>query len=264
MSQTVLITSCKGGIGKSTVAANLSMALALSGRKVLVIDCDFRMRCLDLIMGYENEAVFNLYDVIKGKCSLGKALVRDSRTDNLFFLAAPGDRYADVSPEEFEDLIEEIKNHAPDGTGFDYIIIDAPAADDDSLSLSAPVCNRAIIVCSHMPSAIRAAIFTGELLEKYGISDQKLVINSFDAKSSLESSRLGILDMIDSSKIMLIGIVPYDRTLMIYQEKGQLIAEYKKKNNAKVAFENIAKRLYGRHIPLFEGFAGKEYKKILK
>ena len=261
MSQTVLITSLKGGTGKSTLAANLSMALALSGKKVLVIDFDFKVRCLDLIMGYENEAVFNLYDVIKGNCTLEKALVRDSHTENLYFLASPGDRQENAEPKEFAGLIEKIKNHLPEGAVFEYIIIDA---SDESLSLLAPVCDRAITVCSHTPTSIRSAALTGELIDKLGIPDKKLIINSFDAEGVLNSGRLSIPEIIDSTKTKLLGIVPYDRTLMICQEKGKLLGNQKEKNNAKVAFDNIAKRLCGTQTPLFEGFAGKEYKKILK
>ncbi|MBQ7821949.1 MAG: P-loop NTPase [Clostridia bacterium] len=263
MSETVLVTSCKGGIGKSTVAANLSMALAMAGHSVLAVDCDFRMRCLDLIMGYENNAVFNLYDVIEGRCTPERALVKDERVRSLYFLAAPSDRHASVDAEGFARLIGELREYKPDGRGIDYIIIDAPAADDESIALSAPVSDQAIIVCSHMPSAIRAATFTSELLDEFGVKKQRLLINSFDAKSALMSSRAGIIEMIDSSKTKLLGIVPYDRELMIHQENGELIDRLSSKNNAKAAFVNLAKRLIGRQIPLFEGFSGKDYKKIL-
>ncbi|MBE6605644.1 MAG: septum site-determining protein MinD [Ruminococcaceae bacterium] len=264
MSQTVLVTSCKGGIGKSTVAANLSMALAMAGYSVLAIDCDFRMRCLDLIMGFENSAVFNLYDVVNERCTLERAIVCDTEFPSLYFLSAPGDRHAEVSPEAFASLVEAAREYRVEGKGFDYIIIDAPAADDESIALSAPVCDQALIVCSHMPSAIRAAIFTSELLGEFGVAKQRLIINSFDVKSALMSDRSGIIEMIDSSKTMLLGIVPYDRALMIHQESGELINKLKRNNNARAAFINIAKRLCGRQIPLFEDFSGKDYKKVLK
>lgn len=263
MSETVLVTSCKGGIGKSTVAANLSMALAMAGYTVLAIDCDFRMSCLDLIMGLENSAVFNIFDLMTGRCALERALVRDTRVSSLYFLAAPSDRHAVINASEFEKLIDELRVFTTECGKFDYIIIDAPAADDESIALSAPVSDQALIVCSHMPSAIRAAAFTSELLSEYGVKKQRLLINSFDAKSTLMSSRTGIIEMIDSSKTKLLGIVPYDRALMIHQENGELLDSLPQKNNARAAFINIAKRLCGRQIPLFEGFSGKQYKKIL-
>lgn len=263
MAETVLVTSCKGGIGKSTVAANLSLALAQDKYRVIAVDCDFRMRCLDLIMGHENAAMFNLCDVIEERCTLERALVKDNRAGCLYFLAAPSNRHVSVDPEGFTKLIKKLKEYKPDGEPVDYIVIDAPAADDDSIALSAPESDEAIIVCSHMPSAIRAAAFTCELLDEYKVKKQRLVINSFDAKSALDCNRTGIIEMIDSSRTRLLGIVPYDRELMLHQEKGELIDRLSKRNNARAAFKIIAKRLAGRQIPLFDGFVGKQYKKIL-
>ncbi len=263
MAETILVTSCKGGIGKSTVAANLSLALANDGYRVIALDCDFRMRCLDLIMGHEDKAMFNLCDVIEKRCTLERALVRDCRAEALYFLSAPGTRYARVDKEGFKGLMSELKEYKIDSKRVDYIVIDAPAADDDSIALSAPESDSAIIVCSHMPSAIRAAMYTVELLDEYGVRRQHLLINSFDVKSALEYRRAGIIEMIDQSRTKLLGIVPYDRALMLFQEKGELIDRLPRNNNARAAFINIAKRVNGRQIPLFEGFTGKQYKKIL-
>lgn len=263
MTETVLVTSCKGGIGKSTVAANLSLALALDNYRVVAVDCDFRMRCLDLIMGHENEAMFDLCDVIQKRCTLERALVKDGRADGLYFLAAPSGRHTLIDANGFSELIRELKRCTPDGAPFDYIVLDAPAADDDAIALCAPESDQAIVVCSHMPSAIRAANFTCELLDEYSVRTQRLLINSFDAKSALSSNRTGIIDIIDQSKTRLLGIVPYDRALMLYQEKGELIDKLPKRNNARAAFVNIAKRLTGRQVALFDRFVGKEYKRIL-
>ncbi len=264
MVKTVLITSCKGGIGKSTVAANLAMALAMAGHTVIAVDCDFSMRCLDLIMGHENDALFNLHDVIAGKCGVSKALVRDSRVSGLYFLAAPSSRTAIIDKDGFAELAAELKATELDGRFADYIILDAPGADDESIDVTAPVCDEAIIVCSHMPSAIRAAEYTGELLNERGVESRRLLINSFDVKSALQSKRIGIIEMIDTSGTKLIGIVPFDRTLMLAQEKGKLIDSFTRKNNARSAFLNIAERLEGRQIPLFRNFEGREYRKLLQ
>lgn len=263
MSEKILVTSCKGGIGKSTVAANLSMALAMSGLTVLAVDCDFRMSCLDLIMGLENSTVFNFNDVIMGRCTLERAVVRDTRVSSLYFLSAPTDRQAKPDAKGFFELIKNAETLDFDGKRLDYIIIDAPAADDESIALSAPVSDTAITVCSHMPSAIRAAVFTSDMLDKYEIGTKRLVINSFDVKSALMSNRAGIIEMIDGSKTKLIGIVPFDRKLMLMQENGELMDKLPKTNNARKAFLNLSKRICGKQVPLFEGFSGKEYKKIL-
>lgn len=263
MSETILVTSCKGGIGKSTAAANISMALAMAGSSVLAVDCDFRMRSLDLIMGLEDNALFNFADVTEKRCTLERAVVKDTRVPALYFLAAPGSRSVMPDKEAFAELVKELREYKPDGRAIDYIIFDAPAADDESLALSAPASDRAVIVCSHMPSAIRAAVFTCELLDEYGVREQRLLINSFDAKSALGEKRTGIAEMIDSSKTKLIGIVPYDRELMLRQERGELIDKLSRKNNARAAYINIAQRICGKQTPLFECFSGKEYKKLL-
>lgn len=263
MAETVLVTSSKGGVGKTTVAANLSLALALDNYRVIAIDCDFTMRSLDLVMGHENDAMFNLCDVICGRCTLEKALVKDLRAKNLYFLAAPSDIHVSVDAENFSKLIRSVKEYRIDGEPVDYIIIDAPADDERSISLAAPVCGEAIIVCSHMPSAIRAANYTCELLDDFKVEKQRLVINSFDAVGVLERGRIGIIEMIDSSKTKLLGIVPCDSEFALSQEKGELFDSLPKRNNVRESFANIAKRLEGKQVPLFDGFMGKQYKKVL-
>ena len=262
MSETIVVTSCKGGIGKSTVAANLSMALAMSGFSVLAVDCDFTMRSLDLIMGLENAYVFNLLDVINKSCEAEKAIVKDSRREGLYFLAAPPSGSENITVEGFESALDGIKKNGCGGQKLDYIIIDAPAADSMSVRLAASVSNQAVIVCSHMPTAIRAAGLTADILARYGVENRRLLINSFDADSALHFNRAGILEMIDESKVMLLGIVPYDRKLMISQEKGELIDSFPKKNNARQAFLNIAGRIEGAQIPLFSALSGAKYRRL--
>lgn len=263
MAETLLVTSCKGGVGKSTVAANLSLALAKDNYRVVAIDCDLTMRSLDLVMGLENESMFNLCDVICGRCTLEKALVKDSRAKNLYFLAAPSGRHVSVDTESFAELIRSVKEYKIDGEPVDYVVIDAPADDECSIALTAPVCDEAIIVCSHMPSAIRAANYTCELLDNYKVEKQRLVINGFDAIGVLERGRAGIIEMIDLSKTKLLGVVPYDSEFALSQEKGELFDSLPKRNNVREAFASIAKRLAGKQVPLFDGFIGKQYKKVL-
>lgn len=264
MSKVLLVTSCKGGIGKSTVAANLSMALAMQGYRVLVVDCDFTMRSLDLIMGLEDRTVFSMLDVLRGKTTLDEALVKHDCANNLYFLTAPVRGRDEIDERGFESLFERIREGGQGAAhGFDYVVVDAPAADSDSVKLAARVSDESVIVCSHMPTAIRAAEQTSAILSEYNISKQRLLINSFDIDSALSLSRAGIIDMIDLSKLMLLGVVPYDRTLLISQENGKLIDSFKKNNNAKKAFENIAKRIDGKQVPLFDGFVGNKYKKLL-
>ncbi len=263
MAKTILVTSCKGGIGKSTVAANLALSLAMAGFSVAAVDCDFHTRCLELIFGCESKTVFNLYDVIQDRCTLERALVRDMRANSLFFLAAASDRQACITSDDFSGLIHRLGRFEGDRSAIDYIVIDAPA-DEDTVAMCAPVCDEAVIVCSHMPAALRAASLTSMLLGKHTSCTQRLLINSFDAKGVLEKGRAGITEMIDTSKVRLLGIIPFELDLMIYQEKGELIDRLPRQSLARTAFANVAKRLVGEQIPLFEGFSGKEYKKILE
>ncbi len=246
-----LITSCKGGVGKSTVAANLAMALALRGKKVLLADCDFDMRCLDLMLGVENEIMYDLYDAAKGRVSVDRILLRDERSENLWFAAAPYKGGRDITAEEFSSIIDG----ALDAVPFDHIILDTPGSLGVPAVLESGKADSAVIVASHQPSSIRAAGQTGEYLLKNRISDRRLLINSFDFDGAVEGNRPGINEIIDKSFIQLCGIVPYEHDLMIGAENGRLACQLRGVNSA-AAFDNIAGRLCGMYVPLFHGFKG--------
>lgn len=254
-----LITSCKGGVGKSTVAANLAMALAKRGKKVLLCDCDFDMRCLDLMLGVENEIMYDLYDAAKGRVGLEKVLLTDERCENLWFAPAPFKGGRDITADEFAAIIKDaMKTEA-----FDNIILDTPGSLGVPAVLDSGVADSAIIVASHQPSSIRAAGQTGAYLEKCRILDQRLLINSFDFKAALAGDRPGITEIIDRSYIQLCGIVPYERELMIGAETGRLACQIKG-SNAAAAFDNVAARISGVYVPLFRGFRGAKQKSQIK
>lgn len=259
MVKIALITSCKGGVGKSTVAANLAMSLARRGKKVLLADCDFDMRCLDLLLGVENDVVYDLYDAAKGRCELERVLLRDERCERLWFAPAPYKGGRDITAEEFSGVLDKALEYEP----FDYIMLDTPGSLGVPAILESERVNCAVIVASHQPTSIRAAEQTGAQLEKYGIFDQRLLINSFDFESALKGDRPGINEIIDKSFIKLCGIVPYDRALMLGAEVGKLACELKKSNGG-AAFDNIAARLCGDNIPLFDGFFTNRTRRMIK
>lgn len=254
-----LITSCKGGVGKSTAAANLAMALARRGRKVLLADCDFDMRCLDLVLGVENDIMYDIYDAAKGRVTVERALLRDERCENLWFLAAPFRGGGDITAEEFRRVIHE----ALEFTVFDYILLDTPGSLGVPAVLDSGLAGSAIIVASHQPSSIRAAGQTGDYLMRRHVPDQRLLINSFDFASAISGTRPGINEIIDKSYIQLCGIVPYEHEMMLAAENGTLACQLKN-SNASVAFDNIACRLDGRYVPLFHGFVGMKAKRQVK
>ncbi len=254
-----LITSCKGGVGKSTVAANLAMSLARRGRRVLLADCDFDMRCLDLMLGVENEIMYDLYDAAKGRVETEKVLIRDERSENLWFAAAPYKGGRDITAEEFSGIIDSALEAVP----FDNIILDTPGSLGVPAVLESARADSAIIVASHQPSSIRAAGQTGEYLKNNRISDRRLLINSFDFEGAATGDRPGINEIIDRSFIQLCGIIPHEHQLMLGAETGKLACQLRGVNAA-AAFDNVAARLCGLYVPLFHGFRGMKAKRQVK
>ena len=253
----LLITSCKGGVGKSTCAANIAAALARRGRRVLLCDCDFDMRCLDLLLGLENDVVYDLYDAAAGRVPVAKAIISDERFEGrLGFIAAPYSGGGELSP----GMLRSVFTAAESVGGYEYVLIDTPGSLASPAILDTGLIGTAVIVASHQPSSIRAADRTGEYLSGRRIKEQRLLINCFDFDGALSGARPGINEIIDRTFIQLCGIVPYDRGLMLASEKGEPGAG----GNPAAAFDNIACRLLGRYVPLFAGFRGISVRRKIK
>ena len=245
----IMVTSCKGGVGKSTVSANLGIRLALDGWRTLIIDCDFGVRSLDLIMGLEDRVIFDITDIILHGIAPEKAIIKDDRSDNLYFCAAPYDYDTDLDHDAFRDALRRIG----DVMGFDYIIIDTPGDTGSPLKLAAAASDGALVVSTYQPASIRAAERTGMLLEEAGVKDRKLIINCFHDSGKEFEGQPGLLEVIDKTSIQLIGIIPYDVRLSDRQAEGEDVFSIPSCNAAE-AFRNIAIRLTGRTVPLFTGF----------
>ncbi|MBR5516171.1 MAG: P-loop NTPase [Clostridia bacterium] len=254
----IMITSCKGGVGKTTVAANLGMAMALLGKRTLLLDCDFGMRCLDLVMGLEDKCMYDISDVILHHVSYDKAIIRDERNENLYFLAAPYKYEGNIGEEDFKKFINGIS----DALDLEYIIIDTHGGCGDEIKLGAAVADLAIIVATHQSASLRAAEQTNNYLNILGVRKTRLIINCFEKQNVIKSRLPGIINIIDSTCVKLIGVIPNDPAFIIAQRKGLLIDDFKKGNTV-MAFRNISLRIMGETVPLMEGFKKRKRKIIM-
>lgn len=255
----IMVTSCKGGVGKSTVSANLGIRLALDGWRTLIIDCDFGVRSLDLIMGLEDEVIFDITDIILRGVAPEKALIKDSRSENLYFCAAPYSYETELEHEAFKKTLLDIGSKM----NFDYIIIDTPGDTGSPFKLAAYASDEALVVSTYQPSSIRAAERTGILLEECGVASRKLIINCFHENGKEFEGQPGLLEVIDKTCLQLIGIIPYDDRLADRQAQGEDVFTIPSCNAAE-AISNIAIRLSGRTVPLFSDFKKIKRSELIK
>ena len=243
MGETIVITSGKGGVGKTTTTANLGTALASMNKKVVVIDGDTGLRNLDVLMGLENRVVFTLMDVIEENCKLKQALIKDKRFNNLYLLPTAQIRdKSDISKENMLKLVDELRKE------FDYILIDCPAGIEQGFENAIVSADRAIVIVNPEVTSVRDADRVIGKLESKGLEDHQLIINRINQEMVKRGDMLAVQDILDSLAIKLIGIVPDDRNITISTNKGEPIVL---NNNARSgqAFKNIAKRITGEEVP---------------
>ena len=210
MSEVIVITSGKGGVGKTTTTANIGTGLAKLGKKVVMIDTDIGLRNLDVVMGLENRIVYNLVDIVEGNCRLKQALIKDKRYSNLFLLpsAQTRDKSA-VSPEQMRKLVDELRKD------FDYILLDCPAGIEQGFKNAIAGADRAIIVTTPEVSAIRDADRIIGLLEAEELKKIELVINRIRMDMVKRGDMMSVEDVVDILAIDLIGVVPDDESIVI-------------------------------------------------
>jgi len=255
----IMITSAKGGVGKTTVTANLASAFAASGKKVLAVDLDFDSRCLDIVMGLENSVIYDLGDVVNYTVPLEKALIKHHDSDSLFFCAAPGSEEkisaSDIGAEALKDCLYEYAEN----NSIEYILLDTPGTLGSSFELAAGCADTALIIATQQPTSIRAAENTFRRLEKFNLRERRLIINSFSIDEIIDGISPGAAEIIDRTYIRLIGIIPEDTLLSEMQQTGMLFntrSDKYSKTNTALAFSNIAKRISGENIPIFQKFHG--------
>ena len=242
MGEVIVITSGKGGVGKTTTTANLGAALALRGKKVALVDTDIGLRNLDVVMGLENRIVYDIVDVVEEKCKLRQALIKDKRFNELFLLPAAQTRdKSAVNEEQMKELTEKLKEE------FDYIIIDCPAGIEQGFKNAIAGANRAIVVTTAEISAIRDADRIVGLLEASEIKNPELVVNRLRPAMVRKGEMMDVEDIVDLLSIDLIGVVPDDEYIITQTNKGEPVVSNHKAPSGK-AYIEIARRILGENI----------------
>lgn len=242
--KTIVITSGKGGVGKTTSSANIGTALAMQGKKVCLIDADIGLRNLDVVMGLENRIVYDIVDVVENNCRLEQAMIRDKRYDGLYLLPAAQTRdKTSVTPFQMKELIDKLKED------MDFVVVDSPAGIEQGFKNAIAGADQAIIVTTPEISAVRDADRIIGLLEAEGLRDPEVIINRIRADMVDRGDMMGIDDMIEILAINLIGIVPEDEGIVVSTNKGEPIA-LNEKAKAGQAYRNIARRIMGEDLPM--------------
>jgi septum site-determining protein MinD len=240
----ITVTSGKGGVGKTTFSANVSAALATLGKKTIAVDTDVGLRNLDIIMGLENRIVFDLVDVVEGRCRLQKAIIRDKRIETLHLLPAAQTRdKSAVSPDAMEKVCAELRHM------FDFTIIDSPAGIERGFENAIAGADEIVIVTTPHVSSIRDADRVIGLLEAAEKQRIRLVANRLQPEMVRRGDMLDISDMLEILSIELLGVIPEDEYIVISGNRGEL-ASLNATSRAGQAYKNIARRLLGENVPV--------------
>ena len=261
MGEVIVITSGTGGVGKTTTTANLGSALAMRGKKVVLVDTDIGLRNLDVVMGLENRIVYDIVDVVEGKCKLRQALIKDKRFTDLFLLPAAQTRDKDaINEEEMIKLTQRLKEE------FDFIIVDCPAGIEQGFKNAIAGADRAIVVTNAEISSIRDADRIIGLLETSNIRNPELIINRLRPEMVKRGEMMDVEDILDLLSIDLIGVVPEDENIITQTNKGEPAVVNKKALSGK-AYIEIARRILGETVEVTipgrkkESFFGRIFKK---
>ena len=252
----VTVTSGKGGVGKTTATANLAAALAADGDKVVCIDTDIGLRNLDVVLGLENRIVYDLVDVVEGRCRLRQAMIRDKRLPELYLIPAAQTRdKSSVSPSDMVRLCDELR------TECDWIMIDSPAGIERGFRNAVAPADLVIVITNPEVSAVRDADRIIGLIEAEEKGPARLIINRLRADMVKRGDMLGIEDILELLAVDLIGIIPEDENVITSTNRGTPIA-LDGKTRAGQAFRNIARRLKGDDVPFLNleeqgGFLGR-------
>ncbi len=245
MGKAIVITSGKGGVGKTTTTANLGTGLAALGQKVCLVDTDIGLRNLDVVMGLENRIVYDLLHVVEGQCRLRQALIKDKQFgDRLVLLPAPQTREKDaVKPDQMKALMEELREE------YDFILLDSPAGIEHGFKNAVAGADAAIVVTTPEIAAVRDADRIIGLLEASELYDPRLIINRVRPGMVRRGDMMSISDIDDILAIDILGVVPDDQDIIVSTNKGEPIVT-DPRSRAGQAYRNIARRILGEEVPL--------------
>ena len=245
MSEIIVVTSGKGGVGKTTSTENIGAELARMNKKVVLVDTDIGLRNLDVVMGLENRIIYNLVDVIEGTCRLKQALIRDKHYPGLYLLpsAQTRDKSA-VMPEQMIKLADGLKDI------FDYVILDCPAGIEQGFKNAIAAAGRAIVVTTPEVSSIRDADRIIGLLEHAGIKKIDLVVNRIRMDMVKRGEMMSVEDVLDILAVNLLGAIPDDENIVIAANHGEPVIGSDSLSGQ--AYMNIARRIAGETVPLLD------------
>lgn len=244
MSEVIVITSGKGGVGKTTTSANIGTGLAVLGKRVAMVDADIGLRNLDVIMGLENRIVYDLIDVVEGTCRLKQALIKDKRFPNLFLLPAAQTREKDsVSVEQMQKLCGQLREE------FDFVILDCPAGIEHGFRNAIAGADRAVVVTTPEISAVRDADRIIGLLEANELRNPMLILNRIRPEMVKRGDMMALDDVTDILAIDVLGVVPDDESIVVSANRGEP-SVLDENSKAGQAFRNISRRLTGESVPL--------------
>ncbi len=244
MAHVITITSGKGGVGKTTTSANLGTALAINDQRVVVVDADIGLRNLDVVMGLENRIVYDLVDVVEGRCRLKQAMIKDKRFADLYLLPAAQTRDKDaVSPDDMVELCNNLRSD------FDWVIIDSPAGIEGGFRNAIAGADEVFIVTTPEVSAVRDADRIVGLVEAFEKGHPRLILNRVRSKMVDRGDMMSQEDVVEILAIDLLGVVPDDESIITSTNRGE-VAVLSESSPAGKAYLNIAQRMLGADVPV--------------